>query len=240
MNKSVGEAIDLAADVKRRLEGADEVEAVLCPPFTVLKPVGDLIRYSNISLGAQNLHWEAKGAYTGEISAAMLSDLACVYCIIGHSERRTLFQETDANVQRKARALLDAGIRPIVCVGETLKQREAGETEEVVGSQIRNGLGDLVDGLDRIVIAYEPVWAIGTGKTASTGQVQEMHAFIRGLIREMAGDAIAEGIRIQYGGSVKPSNAGDIFSQQDVDGGLIGGASLDAESFVAIVEAAAS
>jgi triosephosphate isomerase len=238
MNKSVGEAIDLAADVKRRLEGADAVEVVLCPPFTALKAVGDLIRYSNVSLGAQNLHWEQHGAYTGEISASMLRDLACDYAIVGHSERRTLFHETDEGVQRKARALLEAGLRPIVCVGETLQQREAGRNEDVVRSQIENGLGALVDGLESIVIAYEPIWAIGTGKTASAEQAQEMHAFIRGLIRDMAGDGIADGIRIQYGGSVKPANAAQIFRKPDVDGGLIGGAALDAESFVGIIEAA--
>ena len=240
MNKSVGEAIDLAADVKRRLEGADTVEVVLCPPFTALKPVGDLIRYSNVSLGAQNLHWEQHGAYTGEISASMLRDLACDYAIVGHSERRSLFHETDESVRRKTEALLAAGLRPIVCVGETLEQREAGQNEAVVRSQIENGLGALVDGLGSIVIAYEPVWAIGTGKTASAEQAQEMHAFIRGLIREMAGDDIADGMRIQYGGSVKPANAAQIFRKPDVDGGLIGGAALDAESFVGIIEAAAS
>jgi triosephosphate isomerase len=238
MHKSVGEAIDLAADVKRRLEERDDVEVILCPPFTALKSVGDLVRYSNVSLGAQNLHWEQQGAYTGEISATMLRDLACDYGIVGHSERRTLFNETDEGVQRKTLALLEAGIRPIVCVGETLEEREAGRTEEVVRSQIENGLGPLADRLEGVVIAYEPVWAIGTGKTASAEQAQEMHAVIRALIRELAGDGIADAMRIQYGGSVKPSNAAEIFMQPDVDGGLIGGASLDAESFVGIVEAA--
>lgn len=240
MNSSVGEAIDLAADVKRRLEETAAVDVILCPPFTALKSVGDLIRYSNVSLGAQNIHWEERGAYTGEISASMLSDLSCEYGIVGHSERRTLFHETDEGVRRKARALLEAGIRPIVCVGETLEQREGGETGNVVRSQIENGLSELLDGLDRIVIAYEPVWAIGTGKTASAEQAQEIHAFIRGLIREMAGEEIAAALRIQYGGSVKPANAAQIFRQPDVDGGLIGGAALDAESFVGIVEAAAA
>jgi triosephosphate isomerase len=238
MHKAVGEAIDLAAEIKGRLADDDSVEAVLCPPFTALKAVGDLIRYSNLALGAQNLFWEPQGAYTGEISAAMLEDLGCSYAIVGHSERRTYFNETDEGVARKAEALLSAGLSPIVCVGETLEQREAGETEEVVRTQVENGLGGLGEGLLRTVIAYEPVWAIGTGKTATAEQAQEVHEFIRGLVRSMAGDDIAEAIRIQYGGSVKPENAAEIFGKPDVDGGLIGGASLKADPFVAIVKAA--
>jgi len=238
MHKAVGEATDLAAEIKRRLADNDRVEVVLCPPFTALKAVGDLIRYSNLALGAQNLFWEPQGAYTGEISAGMLRDLACGYAIVGHSERRTYFHETDQGVARKAKALLEAGLRPIVCVGETLEQREAGETEEVVRSQVENGLSGLEEELLQTVIAYEPVWAIGTGKTATAEQAQEVHAFIRGLVRSMAGDETADAIRIQYGGSVKPENAAEIFGKPDVDGGLIGGASLKVDPFVAIVEAA--
>jgi triosephosphate isomerase len=238
MHKTVGEAVDLAAGVKRLLEEEPARDVVLCPPFTALKSVGDLIRFSAIKLGAQNTHWEPGGAYTGEISVAMLRDLACDYVIVGHSERRTYFHENDEGVRRKAEAILAAGMRPIVCVGETLEQREAERTEEVVGEQVRNGLAGLWEGLRQTVIAYEPVWAIGTGKTASPKQAQAVHAFIRGLIGEMAGEEIAAGMRIQYGGSVKPSNAEELFALPDVDGGLIGGACLDAESFVAIVNAA--
>jgi triosephosphate isomerase len=238
MHKAIGEAIDLAAEIKGRLAENDSVEVVLCPPFTALKAVGDLIRYSNLALGAQNLFWEPQGAYTGEISADMLRDLGCGYVIVGHSERRTYFHETDEGVARKAKALLEAGLRPIVCVGETLEQREVGKTEEVVRSQVENCLSGLGEGLVRTVVAYEPVWAIGTGKTATAGQAQEVHAFIRGLVRTMAGNEAAEAVRIQYGGSVKPENAAEIFGQPDVDGGLIGGASLKADPFVAIVEAA--
>jgi triosephosphate isomerase len=240
MNKLVGQSIDLAAEVKRRLSGFDAADIVLCPPFTALKSVGDLIRFSDVKLGAQNLHWEAEGAYTGEVSAAMLQDLACEYVIIGHSERRAYFGETDEGVNRKARAALDAGLKPIICFGETLEQREAGRTEEVVREQVQHGLDGLAERLSDAVIAYEPVWAIGTGRTATTAQAQEAHAFIRGMIGEMAGPPVAASIRIQYGGSVKPSNAGELFGQPDVDGGLIGGASLQADSFVGIVEATTS
>jgi triosephosphate isomerase len=237
MNKSIGPAIDLAAEVKRRLSGFDAADVVLCPPFTALKSVGDLIRFGNVKLGAQDVHWEAEGAYTGEVSIAMLKDLACDYVIVGHSERRAYFGETDEAVNRKARAVIDQGLRPIICVGETLDQREAGRTEEVVRRQVQQGLDGLAPGLTDAVIAYEPVWAIGTGRTATNAQAQEVHAFIRGLIGEIAGSKIAAAMRIQYGGSVKPSNAAELFAQPDVDGGLIGGASLQAESFFRIVEA---
>ena len=238
MNKTVGEAVDLAAGVKRSLDEQPAADVVLCPPFTALKSVGDLIRFSGIKLGAQNAYWEPAGAYTGEICVAMLRDLACDYVIVGHSERRTHFHETDDGVRRKAAAILAAGMRPIVCVGETLEQRQAGRTEDVVGEQVRNGLAGLGDGLAETVIAYEPVWAIGTGRTATPEQAQAVHAFIRGLIGEMAGERVAAGMRIQYGGSVKPSNAAELFALPDVDGGLIGGACLEADSFVAIVNAA--
>jgi triosephosphate isomerase len=237
MNKLIGPAIDLAAEVKRQLSGFDAADVVLCPPFTALKSVGDLIRFSNVRLGAQDVYWEAEGAYTGEVSLAMLEDLACDYVIVGHSERRAFFDETDEAVNRKARAVLGQGLKPIICVGETLDQREAGRTEEVVSQQVQHGLDGLAQGLTDAVIAYEPVWAIGTGRTATSAQAQEVHAFIRGLIGEMAGSKIAEATRIQYGGSVKPSNAAELFAQPDVDGGLIGGASLEADSFVRIVEA---
>jgi len=238
MNELIGEAIDLAAEVTRRLDGASPAEVVLCPPFTALRAVGDTIRSGPPKLGAQNVHWESQGAYTGEISAPMLRDLSCEYVIVGHSERRAHFHESDENVLRKVEAILAAGMRPIVCVGETLEQRETERTEEVVRVQVENGLRGIGDRLRNAVIAYEPVWAIGTGRTATPDQVQQAHAFIRGIIGEMAGEAVAGAVRIQYGGSVKPSNAAELFALPDVDGGLIGGASLKADSFVAIVNAA--
>jgi len=238
MHKSIGEAVDVAAEVKRRLEATADAEAVICPPHTALKSVGDLVRYSKVKLGAQNMHWAAGGAYTGEISASMLHDLGCEYVILGHSERRSYFGETDEEVNRKALAALEAGLRPIVCVGETLEQREAGHAEDVVQAQLEGSLAGIGDGLLRAVVAYEPVWAIGTGQTATTDQAQAAHSFIRKRVREMAGDEVADALRIQYGGSVKPSNAEELFEQPDVDGGLIGGASLEADSFVQIVNAA--
>ena len=239
MHPSTGDAVALAVEVHRALEASNAVETVLCPPFTALESVGRALRDGPVKLGAQNVHWESGGAYTGEVSASMLRDLGCRYVIVGHSERRTHFQETDRSVNLKAKALLGEGLRPIVCVGETLAQREAGQTEAVVRDQIKGTLAGLVEELRETVIAYEPVWAIGTGRTASAEQAQEVHALIRSVIADLAGDEIAGTIRIQYGGSVKPDNARAIFGQSDVDGGLIGGASLQAASFVDIVHAAA-
>jgi triosephosphate isomerase len=234
MNKSIGEAVDLAAEVKQRLAGFEAGAAILCPPFTALKSVGDLLRYSNVHLGAQNMHWESDGAFTGELSSGMLRDLGCKFVIVGHSERRGYFGETDDHVQRKTAAALEGGLCPIVCVGETLEQREAGNTDEVLRLQIESGLQGFGEALSGIVIAYEPVWAIGTGRTATSEQAQDAHAYIRLLIRKMAGEATADALRILYGGSVKPSNAQELFGLPDVDGGLVGGASLQAESFVGI------
>jgi triosephosphate isomerase len=239
MNKTIGDGVDLADEVKRGLAGLEGADIVLCPPFTALKSVGDLLRYGNIKLGAQNVHFEPEGAFTGEISTVMLRDLGCDYVILGHSERRTFFGETDELVNKKARAVLAAGMIPIICVGETLEQREADETENVVRGQIEVSLHDLGDGLRQTVIAYEPVWAIGTGRTASPEQAQQVHAFIRGLIGEIAGEELAAGIRIQYGGSCKPDNARTLFALPDVDGGLIGGAALKAQPFIEILKATA-
>jgi triosephosphate isomerase len=239
MNKTIGDGVDLADEVKRGLAGLESADIVLCPPFTALKSVGDLLRYGNIKLGAQNVHFEPEGAFTGEISTVMLRDLGCDYVILGHSERRTFFGETDELVNKKARAVLAAGMIPIICVGETLEQREADETEKVVRGQIEVSLHDLGDGLRQTVIAYEPVWAIGTGRTASPEQAQQVHAFIRGLIGEIAGEELAAGIRIQYGGSCKPDNARTLFALPDVDGGLIGGAALKAQPFIEILKATA-
>jgi len=193
---------------------------------------------SPIQLAAQDVHWEAQGAFTGEVSAPLLADVGVQHVIVGHSERRQFFGETDETVRKKVGAVLAAGLRPIVCVGELLAEREAGRTLEVVGRQVRGGLAGLTaDTLAAVTLAYEPVWAIGTGKTATTAQAQEVHAAIRAILRELGG-AVAESIRIQYGGSVKPENAAELMSQADVDGALVGGASLKAKDFLAIVKGA--
>ncbi len=239
MNKLVGEAVELATAVKRSLVDKADVEVVLCPPFTVLKVVGDIIANTQVKLGAQNMHWEKEGAFTGEVSAGMLRDLFCHYVILGHSERRQFFHETDAVVNRKVKTALAANLTPIVCVGETLEQREANQMEEVVTGQVMKSLAGLDEtGFRRTVVAYEPVWAIGTGRTATAAQAQEVHALIRKVLAKMANPGAAQAVRIQYGGSVKPANAKELFSQPDIDGGLIGGAALDASSFVEIVNAA--
>ncbi len=239
MNKTTAEAEALVNAVKRELAECHEVDVVFCPPFTALKTVADLIVGTHLDVGAQNMHWEKSGAYTGEICAEMLRELYCHYVILGHSERRQFFAETDEIVNRKTKAALAANLHPIVCVGETLDQREGGQTEKVVETQIRGSLAGLSpkEMLDT-VIAYEPVWAIGTGRTATPEQAQEVHAFIRGVLTGMFDEHVAQSIRIQYGGSVKASNARELFGQPDIDGGLIGGASLEARSFVEIVNGA--
>ncbi len=238
MNKTTADAVDLASGIKMDLGEYQDVDVVLCPPFTALQSVGETIANTTIKLGAQNMHWENSGAYTGEISAGMLRDLYCRYVILGHSERRALFGEDDETVNRKVKAALAATLTPIVCVGETLAQRQAEQTQAVVTSQVRGSLADLGDGLGKVIVAYEPVWAIGTGLTATPEQAQEVHALVRATLAEMGGEEVASTIRIQYGGSVKPSNAEGLFAQPDIDGGLIGGASLEARSFVEVVKAA--
>lgn len=239
MNKTVADAADLVNAIKRELAACKEVDVVLCPPFTALKAVSDLITGTHIDLGAQNMHWEKNGAYTGEVSAEMIRELYCHYVILGHSERRAYFGETDEIVNRKTRAALEANLTPIVCVGETLEEREANRTAEVVETQVRGSLKGLsARDLAETVIAYEPVWAIGTGKTATSQQAQDVHAQIRKVIEDMADAAVAQSVRIQYGGSVKPANAAELFGMPDIDGGLIGGAALEARSFVEIVRAA--
>jgi triosephosphate isomerase len=239
MNKTFAEAAAFANDIKRDLADVKDVDVVICPPFTALKAVGDGITGTHIDLGAQNMHWEKSGAYTGETSAEMLRELYCHYVILGHSERRQYFGETDEIVNKKVKAALAANLKPIVCVGETLAQREAGQMQKVIETQLRGSLANLGPReLVEIIIAYEPVWAIGTGKNATPAQAQEVHAFIRGIIRSMADDAVAQAIRIQYGGSVKGNNAKELFHQPDIDGGLVGGASLEARSFVEVVKGA--
>lgn len=239
MNKLTGEAAELAAAVKAGCAAFSDVDVVLCPTFTALKTVSDVIAGSSVRLGAQNMHWEKDGAYTGEISAGMLRDLNCQFVILGHSERRQYFHETDAIVNRKVRAALAANLTPIVCVGELLEQREANQTEEVVTAQVTKSLAGLDEtAFRRTVLAYEPVWAIGTGLTATPAQAQEVHALIRRVLAGMCNPGAAQAVRIQYGGSMKPANAKELLGQPDIDGGLIGGAALDAKSFVDIVRAA--
>lgn len=239
MNKSVTEAEDLAGGIKIDLAQCTEVDVVLCPPFTALKAVSDIITGTQIRLGAQNMHWEKNGAFTGEISAELLRDIYCHFVILGHSERRTYFGETNEIVNRKAKAALANNLLPIVCVGETLEERDAGRMEKVVSEQVRQSLAELDEAaMRKTIIAYEPVWAIGTGRTATPEQAQEVHSLIRGLLSELYNETTARAVRIQYGGSMKPSNAAELLEQPDIDGGLIGGASLDAHAFVEIVRAA--
>ena len=238
MNKTVQDAVALVEGLKLELADVVGVEAVVCPPFTALKPVSDLIGETQIKLGCQNMSSEDDGAYTGEISHTMLKELFVKYVILGHSERREYYKETDFWVNKKVKKALEKNLRPIVCVGETLEDRESGNTEKVVEAQVRGSLADITaEQFQDVVVAYEPVWAIGTGKTATAEQAQEVHAFIRGIIADMVGQEAADGLRIQYGGSMKPANAVELLSQPDIDGGLIGGAALDAASFAAIVKA---
>jgi len=217
-----------------------DVEIVIIPPFTALAKVTDLLeKAQNVKVGAQNMHWQPNGAFTGEISAALLRDLFVHYVVLGHSERRTLFGETDEIVNKKVRAALEASLRPIVCVGETLAQRDKGQVEKTLSSQLRHSLDGLAEKeMTEIVIAYEPVWAIGTGRNATPQQAQEAHAFIRKTVAKMSDETTADKIRIQYGGSVKPENARDLMTQPDIDGALVGGASLEPRSFAQIVKAA--
>lgn len=237
MNKTSFEAISLANELKRELLDISQVDIVICPPFHVLPEVHDVILETNIGLGAQNLYWEDSGAFTGEVSAPMIKDVGGSYVIIGHSERRQFFGETDEMVNKKIKAALEHGLTPIVCVGENLQEREAGRAFEVIETQCKGSLVNLnAEEMKKIVLAYEPVWAIGTGKTASPQQAQEVHGFIRDLLKKMYNDDVAATVRIQYGGSVKPDNIAELISQEDIDGALVGGASLKADSFAAIVK----
>ncbi len=245
MNLDRATAQALTAAVASRRNEAAHVELVLCPPAVYVGTVGTALNAAagsgagaTVGLGAQNMHDKASGAFTGEIAPPMLVDLGCRYVILGHSERRTLFGETDALVNAKTKAALAAGLTPIVCVGETLEEREAGRTQAVVTTQIQGSLAGLTAAdLARSVIAYEPVWAIGTGKVATPQQAQEVHALIRGLLGGLASPAVAASVRIQYGGSVKPDNAADLAAQPDIDGALVGGASLKADDFLGIAKA---
>ena len=241
MNKTVAEAVVLTQDISNQYDPRwEDVDVVLCPPFVDLKPAKTVLDFDKvkISVGAQDVHWESEGAYTGEISVPMLKEIGCDFCIIGHSERRTLFGETDEMVNKKAKALIAGGIVPIVCVGESLAVRDAGETEEYVCAQVRAAFAgiDAVEAKDAVV-AYEPIWAIGTGRTATPEQAQEVCAAVRATLADLFGDETAQGMRVLYGGSMKPANAAELLAQPDIDGGLIGGAALKASSFKQLVEA---
>lgn len=238
MHKLIGESVALAAAIREALGGIEEAMSVIAPPFTALGGVAEVLKGSDIRLCGQNLH-EApggQGAFTGEISASMLLDAGCSHVIIGHSERRTLFSESDSRINAKMKTALQYGLTPIFCLGETLAQREANETFPVIENQLKEGLINIAaNDIGRVVIAYEPVWAIGTGKTASPAQAEEVHLFIRGFIENQYGKELAEKIPVLYGGSVNPGNIRELMSRENIDGALVGGASLDAESFSRLV-----
>ena len=237
MNMNSASAVALAAGLVKELNGIDTVDVAVCPPFVYLQSVAAALSASNIALGSQNVYFEEQGAFTGETSCGMLKDTSCTYAIIGHSERRHVMGETDALINKKVSATISGGLLPIFCVGELLEERQGGTTNEVVTSQIKNGLEGIdAERVQAVTVAYEPVWAIGTGLTATPEQAQEVHAMIRGLLAELYGNEIAQAIRIQYGGSAKPGNTAELMAQPDVDGLLVGGAALKVEDFAAMVK----
>jgi len=236
MNKSLTEAEELASELKERLKDVTEADVVLCVPFLYVERIAGLLADSRIAVGAQNLYWEEKGAFTGEISGPMLKSVGCEYVTVGHSERRQYFRETNQDANRKVKAALQTGLKPILCVGERLEQREEGVTESVVTTQVQESLDAMSEEeMLRTVIAYEPVWAIGTGRTATPEQAEEVHALIRKLLDQRFGTDVAQKGRILYGGSIKPENVYELMQQPDIDGGLVGGASLSVDSFEKIV-----
>ncbi len=238
MNKSVAESAQLATEVLEASKSVSGVDIVICPTYLALDRVAAIVKGSNVKLGAQDVHWENQGAFTGKISADMLRAMGVEYVIVGHSEQRTHFHETDETVNKKVKKVLAELMVPIVCVGETLQERESGQTEKVVDTQLRGAFAGITPQLaEQCVIAYEPVWAIGTGKNATDEQAQEVHAFIRKLLEELYGKKLADIVRIQYGGSMKPENAKGLLNQPDIDGGLIGGAALKNQSFLGIITA---
>ncbi len=238
LHKTVNEALELVTALKNQLGAVRDVEVGVAPVFTALHSVARRLEESHLQLAGQNCHWEETGAWTGEVAPSLLKDVGCSHVILGHSERRQHFGETDDGVARKARAALDAGLGVILCVGETEAERDAGQTTARVDTQLAGGLALVEESdLERLIIAYEPIWAIGTGRTATPAQAQEVHAHIRASLRARYG-AAADDLRIQYGGSVKPGNAAELMSQADIDGALVGGASLKADDFVAIIKAA--
>lgn len=237
MNKTLSESITLASGIVNGLNNINtKAEVIICPPFTSLETVNSLIKNSKVRLGAQNMHFEDHGAFTGEISAAMLKSVGCEFVILGHSERRHIFMEPDEMINKKIKKALGSNLKPVFCIGETLEERESNSTFKVLETQVRNGLANVTGSeLLNIIIAYEPVWAIGTGKTATPEQAQEVHQFLRNLISQMFSEESSKIVRILYGGSVKPSNAESLLSKEDIDGALVGGACLQAESFLQII-----
>jgi triosephosphate isomerase (TIM) len=238
MHNDINESEILINSLKQLLKGKSvNCDVIICPPFTSLTEASKLIEGSVIKLGAQNMHFEDKGAFTGEISASMLNSIGCEYVILGHSERRTIFNENDEMINLKIKKAIERGLKPIFCIGETLEEREKEITKDVVKRQLEKGLDGITsDQMKNIIIAYEPVWAIGTGKTATPEQAQEVHEFIRSLVNKIFSQSISESLVIQYGGSVKPENAAELLSQKDIDGALVGGACLKAESFLGIIK----
>lgn len=237
LNKTIKEAIELVTLLKRQVGDIQNVEVVVCPPYTALSSVAEILVDSEIKLGAQDVYWEEKGAFTGEVSSTMLKDAGAQYVIIGHSERRQFFHETDETVNKKTKAALKSGLTPIVCVGESLAERESDKTFKVIETQLKGSLANLsAQEMKALVIAYEPVWAIGTGKVATPGQAEEVHGFIRKELWKTFGQEAAEGTRILYGGSVKADNAASLMQEPDIDGALVGGASLEAAGFSEIVK----
>ena len=236
MFKTCSEAVEAAGQLVKLVAMTSDIDVMIAPQFTALAPVSDVVRGSRVSLGAQNLFWETEGAYTGEISPVMLVSVGCEYVIIGHSERRQYFDETDETVNKKIKAAIKNDLVPVLCVGESEKERESKETFSVLDKQVKKGIeGFSSDDLEALVIAYEPVWAIGTGKTATTDQAQDAHQFLRSVLENSFGNMLAKSIRILYGGSVKPNNIAELMAMPDIDGALVGGASLDPETFSKIV-----
>ena len=239
MNKTAAEATALIDAIKAKVGSQDKVDVAVCPPFTALDAASKALAGSTIKLGAQNMHFEAHGAFTGEVAADMLKEFSCTYVILGHSERREYFKECNCLINKKVKAVLANGMKPILCVGEKLEEREAGKTLDIVSEQTVKGLEGLSkEDAKNVVVAYEPVWAIGTGKTATPAMAQEVHAAIRKVLADAFGADVADSIQILYGGSMKPENADALLAEKDIDGGLIGGAALKADSFVALIESA--
>ena len=237
MNKTVAEAVALASEIKEKVAGVENVKIIVCPVFTAVKSVADVLKGTNVKVGAQDMYWETSGAFTGEVSGEMLMEAGAEYVIIGHSERRQYFGETNETVNKKLKKALSIGLKPIVCIGETLADREAGTTEAVVGKQVKEGfVGLTAEEMKGTIIAYEPVWAIGTGKTATAEQAEAVHAFVRNLVSQLWDKETADAVVIQYGGSMKPENVASLLAQPDIDGGLIGGAALKADSFEKLVK----
>ena len=237
LNKTIKEAVDFVTLLKRGFRDTEKGDVIVCPPFTALSDLSEILMDTEIRLGAQDLFWEEKGAFTGEVSASLIKDAGAAFVIIGHSERRQFFHETDETVNRKTKAAVKSTLIPIVCIGETLQEREKNQTLAVLERQLKGGLADLTaKDMASAILAYEPVWAIGTGKVATPAQAQEAHAFIRRWLKDRFGAEISGKLRIQYGGSVKPDNIAELMREEDIDGALVGGASLDAQSFTDIVK----